>query len=140
MKNLILVAVFLVSILEAADLRLEWQDNSNNEDGFEIWRQQNDGEWLLIGATNANDVTFTDGVIPIGVTLSYKVRAWNQFGESGFTNIVSIGTFPPASPSSLKGAAVKSNTVSEVGPEIPQRNVTIKTFRDDRGRLIIVRS
>ncbi len=47
MKNLILVAVFLVSILEAADLRLEWQDNSNNEDGFEIWRQQNDGEWLL---------------------------------------------------------------------------------------------
>lgn len=140
MKKLILVAVFLVSILEAADLRLEWQDNSNNEDGFEIWRQQNDGEWLLIGATNANDVTFTDGVIPIGVTLSYKVRAWNQFGESGFTNIVSIGTFPPASPSSLKGAAVKSNTVSEVGPEIPQRNVTIKTFRDDRGRLIIVRS
>ena len=140
MKKLLLSFIFLSTVLSAADLRLEWQDNSNNEDGFEIWRQQNDGEWLLIGATNANDVTFTDGVIPIGVTLSYKVRAWNQFGESGFTNIVSIGTFPPASPSSLKGAAVKSNTVSEVGPEIPQRNVTIKTFRDDRGRLIIVRS
>lgn len=140
MKKLLLPFIFFGTVLSAADLRLEWQDNSNNEDGFEIWRQQNDGEWLLIGATNANDVTFTDGVIPIGVTLSYKVRAWNQFGESGFTNIVSIGTFPPASPSSLKGAAVKSNTVSEVGPEIPQRNVTIKTFRDDRGRLIIVRS
>lgn len=140
MKIVLLSLAFLGTVLNAADLRLEWQDNSNNEDGFEIWRQQNDGEWLLIGATNANDVTFTDGVIPIGVTLSYKVRAWNQFGESGFTNIVSIGTFPPASPSSLKGAAVKSNTVSEVGPEIPQRNVTIKTFRDDRGRLIIVRS
>ena len=140
MKKLLLPFILLGSISFAADLQLEWQDNSNNEDGFEIWRQQNDGEWLLIGATNANDVTFTDGVIPIGVTLSYKVRAWNQFGESGFTNIVSIGTFPPASPSSLKGAAVKSNTVSEVGPEIPQRVITIKTFRDDRGRLIIVRS
>jgi hypothetical protein len=140
MKIVLLSLAFLGTVLNAADLRLEWQDNSDNEDGFEIWRQQNDGEWLLIGATNANDITFTDGVIPIGVTLSYKVRAWNQFGESGFTNIVSIGTFPPASPSSLKGAAVKSNTVSEVGPEIPQRAITIKTFRDDRGRLIIVRS
>lgn len=140
MKKLLLPFILLGSISFAADLQLEWQDNSNNEDGFEIWRQQNDGEWLLIGATNANDVTFTDGVIPIGVTLSYKVRAWNQFGESGFTNIVSIGTFPPASPSSLKGAAVKSDTVSEVGPEIPQRDITIKTFRDAQGRLIIVRS
>ena len=140
MKKLILPFIFLGTVLGAADLRLEWQDNSNNEDGFEIWRQQNDGEWLLIGATNANDVTFTDGVIPIGVTLSYKVRAWNQFGESGFTNIVSIGTFPPASPSSLKGAAVKSNTVSEIRPKTPERDIIIKTYRDNLGRLIIVRS
>ena len=139
-KYILTIALIAATTLSGADLRLEWQDNSDNEDGFEIWRQQNDGEWLLIGATNANDITFTDGVIPIGVTLSYKVRAWNQFGESGFTNIVSIGTFPPASPSSLKGAAVKSNTVSEVKPEIPKRDITVKTFRDDRGRLIIVRS
>ena len=140
MKILLLSLAFLGTVLNAADLRLEWQDNSDNEDGFEIWRQQNGGEWLLIGATNANDAAFVDGVIPIGATLSYKVRAWNQFGGSGFTNIVSIGTFPPAAPSSLKGAAVRSNAVSEIRPEIPERDITIKTYRDEQGRLIIVQS
>jgi len=140
MKIVLLSLAFLGTVLNAADLRLEWQDNSDNEDGFEIWRQKNGGEWLLIGATNANDAAFVDGVIPVGATLSYKVRAWNQFGESGFTNIVSIGTFPPAAPSSLKGAAVRSNAVSEIRPEIPERDITIKTYRDEQGRLIIVRS
>jgi len=142
MKIVLLSLVFLGTVLNAADLRLEWQDNSDNEDGFEIWRQQNGGEWLLIGATNANDDTFVDGVIPIGVTLSYKVRAWNQFGESGYTNIVSIGTFPPAAPSSLKGAAVKGVSLSEIRPPAPllKRGITIKTYRDDKGRLVISKS
>ena len=140
MKTLLAAIMFTTTTLFGADLVLQWQDNSDNEDGFEIWRQQNDGEWLLIGATNANDAAFVDGVIPVGATLSYKVRAWNQFGESGFTNIVSIGTFPPAAPSSLKGAAVRSNAVSEIRPEIPERDITIKTYRDEQGRLIIVRS
>lgn len=139
-KLLLLPFLFLGTVLSAADLRLEWQDNSNNEDGFEIWRKTNDGEWLLIGATGPDVATFNDGVIPIGVTLSYRVRAWNQFGESGFTNIVSIGTFPPAAPSDLKGAAIPSKAISEIRPDIPEREINIKTFRDERGRLIIVRS
>jgi hypothetical protein len=140
MKKLFLSLAFFGSVLNAADLRLEWQDNSNNEDGFEIWRKTNNGEWLLIGATGPDVTTFNDGVIPIGVTLSYQVRAWNQFGESGFTNVVSIGTFPPAAPSNLKGAVVPSEPVSDIRPKIPQRGISIKTYRDDKGRLVIVRS
>ena len=140
MKTLLAVIIFATTTLIGADLRLEWQDNSDNEDGFEIWRKTNQGEWLLIGATGPDVTTFSDGVIPIGVTLSYQVRAWNQFGESGFTNVVSIGTFPPAAPSNLKGAAVPSNPVSDIRPKIPQRGISIKTYRDDKGRLVIVRS
>ena len=146
MKKLLLATVFIGSILNAADLRLEWQDNSNNEDGFEIWRRVNEGEWLLIGGTNPDVATFVDGVIPIGAVLSYRVRAWNQFGESGYSNIVSIGTYPHAAPSNLGGVAVPSSSVSfeyddnEVGPGPPRRSVSVKTYRDDKGRLVIVRS
>ena len=146
MKTLLLSFIFLGSVLNAADLRLEWQDNSDNEDGFEIWRRVNEGEWLLIGATNTDVSTFVDGVIPVGAVLSYRVRAWNQFGESGYTNIVSIGTYPPAAPSDAGGVVVPSSSVSwqynetEVGPEPPRRSVSVKTYRDDKGRLVIVRS
>lgn len=146
MKKLLLSFIFLGFVLNAADLRLEWQDNSDNEDGFEVWRRVNEGEWLLIGATSVNISTFVDGVIPIGSVLSYRVRAWNQFGESGYTNIVSVGTYPPAAPSNASGVVVPSSSVSweyddnEVGPEPPRRSVSVKTYRDDKGRLVIVKS
>jgi len=144
MKKLLLSFIFLSTVLRAADLRLEWQDNSDNEDGFEIWRRVNEGEWLLIGGTTTDVSTFVDGLIPIGAVLSYRVRAWNQFGESGYTNIVSIGTYPPAAPSNASGVVVPSSSVSfhheEVGPEPPRRSVSVKTYRDDKGRLVIVRS
>ena len=146
MKILLLASIFLGSFLNAADLRLEWQDNSDNEDGFEVWRRVNEGEWLLIGATNTDVATFIDGVIPIGSVLSYRVRAWNQFGESGYTNIVSIGTYPPAAPSNASGVVVPSSSVSwdydqsEVGPEPPRRSVSVKTYRDKNGRLIVSKS
>jgi hypothetical protein len=147
MKIILLSLAFLGTVLNAADLRLEWQDNSDNEDGFEIWRQQNGGEWLLIAATNADADTFTDGVIPIGATLAYRVRAWNQFGESDWTNIVSIKTYPPAAPTSLKGSAIKSKEVSFRSPngdspngDLLTREVRIRTYRDSLGRIVISRS
>lgn len=146
MKIALLSLAFLGTVLNAADLRLEWQDNSDNEDGFEIWRRVNEGEWLLIGATNTDISTFVDGVIPIGAVLSYRVRAWNQFGESGYTNIVSIGTYPPAAPSNAGGVVVPSSSVSwdynqsEVGPTPPRRSVSVKTYRDENGRLVLSKS
>ena len=138
MRTLLAAIMFATTTLFGADLVLTWQDNSDNEDGFEIWRQQNGGEWLLIAATNSDDDTFTDGVIPIGTTLAYRVRAWNQFGESGWTNVVSIRTYPPAAPTSLKGAAIKSEEVSF--KEQPTREVKIRTYRDSLGRIVISRS
>lgn len=146
MKILLAAIMFTTTTLFGADLRLEWQDNSDNENGFEIWRRVNEGEWLLIGGTTTDVSTFVDSVIPVGAVLSYRVRAWNQFGESGYTNIVSIGTYPPAAPSNASGVVVPSSSVSweydqsEVGPEPPRRSVSVKTYRDDSGRLIIVRS
>ena len=147
MKTLFAAIMLSTTTLIGADLVLTWDDNSDNEDGFEIWRQQNGGQWLLIAATNADDATFTDGVIPVGATLSYRVRAWNQFGESDYTNIVSVNTFPPAAPSSLGGAVIKSEGVSmvpqmlkeELGTPI-RRTVSVRTYRDKHGRLVIERS
>jgi hypothetical protein len=143
MKILLAAIMFTTTTLIGADLVLQWQDNSDNEDGFEIWRQQNGGEWLLIAATNADDATFTDNVIPIGTELAYKVRAWNQFGESGWTNIVKIRTYPPAAPTSLKGAAIKSKEVSfrsSPNGDSLTREARIRTYRDKHGRLVIERS
>jgi hypothetical protein len=137
MKTLLTIIMLTTSIY-AADLRLEWQDNSDNESGFEVWRKVDDGDWTLVGATNADQATFLDGYLPVGSTLSYRVLAWNQFGQSDYTNIVSIGTYPPRSPSDLGGQITPDKPVSFIGPlEAPEASVKIR--RDSRGRIIMSR-
>jgi hypothetical protein len=134
----IIATILLATTLSAADLTLTWQDNSDNEDGFEVWRQVNDGQWELIAATGPDSPTFNDGVIPIGVILRYRVRAWNQFGESDFSNEIMIGTFPPAAPSGLNGELKKSNTSSHMRLRPgPVYKGSVRTTRDRHGRLVI---
>lgn len=141
-KLLVLFAILISAYSYGADLTLSWTDNSDNEAGFEIWRKINDGDWHLIAGTVENQTTFNDAVIPIGVILTYRVRAWNQFGESGFTNEVMIGTYPPAAPSGLSGQLKKSNAVSKVERDVgmtPPRlyRNSVRTQRDSHGRLVI---
>ena len=138
MKTLLSIIMLTTSIY-AADLRLAWSDNSTNEAGFEVWRKVDDGDWTLVGATNENVSTWLDGYIPIGSTLSYRVLAWNQFGQSEFTNIVSVGTYPPLAPSALGGEVVPSKPISFIGP-LQENKLSIRTYRDELGRLIIERS
>ena len=138
MKTLLAIIMFTTSIY-AADLRLTWSDNSDNEAGFEVWRKVDDADWTLVGATNENVVTWLDGYLPIGSTLSYRVLAWNQFGQSAYTNIVSVGTYPPLAPSALGGEVVPSKPVSFIGP-LQDNGVSIRTYRDELGRILIERS
>lgn len=145
MKIVLLPFIFLTTVLTAADLSLSWQDNSDNEAGFEVWRKVNDGNWELIGGTRPDVATFNDAVIPIGAILTYRVRAWNQFGESDFTNEVMIGTFPPNAPSGLNGQLKKSNSVGvrqDRSRPATQRHFkgSVRTRRDNHGRLIISQS
>ncbi len=138
MKTLLAIIMLTTSIY-AADLRLVWQDNSTNEAGFEVWRKVDDADWALVGATNENVSTWLDGYLRIGSTLSYRVLAWNQFGQSEFTNIVSVGTYPPLAPSALGGEIVPSKPISFIGP-LQNKELSITTYRDELGRLIIERS
>ena len=51
----------LTATIENTGNQLQWQDNSNNETGFEIWRSENgtDG-WQLIHSSNQNEIEFID--------------------------------------------------------------------------------
>lgn len=135
----LLAIIMLTTSIYAADLRLVWQDNSTNEAGFEVWRKVDDADWALVGATNENVSTWLDSYLPIGSTLSYRVLAWNQFGQSEFTNIVSVGTYPPLAPSNMGGEIVPSKPISFIGP-LQENKLSIRTYRDELGRLIIERS
>lgn len=95
----------LVTTVNGSDsIYVYWHDNSSKESGFEIWQQQNGGEWAIKATVSAN-VTLKEitGLIS-GNTYCYKVRAFEQANQSPWSN-TSCATTPmgvPNPPSNLR--------------------------------------
>jgi hypothetical protein len=78
------------------DILVTWQDNSENERGFYIYRRLlEDGEEdLRVGSVGENVEAFTDLDTLCGETYHYTVAAYNDVGESPATVCWTI-TMPP---------------------------------------------
>ena len=68
------------------DVQLDWQDHSGNEEGFKIYRKNglpNDpGIYDSIASVGQNIIQFIDSVVIPESTYTYKVSAFNGWGES----------------------------------------------------------
>jgi len=86
----IVLGVLMFAIPAWGDYILNWQDNSDNEDGFGIERQASDGTWgppdVSEGLTvPTNITTYTD--FSLGTeNRCFRVFAFNASGESARSN------------------------------------------------------
>lgn len=68
---------------------LFWEDSSNKEDGFEVWRKGgSDGEFVLLKKLKANTISTYDILPSQSLVYYYKVRAYNEYGNSSYSNEV----------------------------------------------------
>lgn len=67
---------------------ISWKDNSQNEDGFNIYRSSGGGAFTPIG-TNFF-ASYNDNTVTQGVTYQYRVTAYNAEEESCSSNTVSV--------------------------------------------------
>lgn len=78
-----------LTVTPVNSMDLNWQDNSNDEDGFYIESTQDTvaGNWIQIASLGA-DVTYYHhtGLNP-GEDYFYRVRAYNSNGNSAYSNI-----------------------------------------------------
>jgi alpha-tubulin suppressor-like RCC1 family protein len=84
----------IAAAISPYQINLSWQDNSNNDDGFEIWRKVDiDGNYILIASVNSNINSYSDtGVYP-GNSYYYRVRAFNTIGDlSSYSNEMSVSS------------------------------------------------
>lgn len=87
MKKLIsILALIIAPFVSAEKVDLSWSDNSNNELGFEVERKELDGTYVTIGSVEENVSTYSDETVEAGKTYVYRVRAFNYYGYSGYTN------------------------------------------------------
>lgn len=74
-------------------IKLTWTDNSNNEQGFKIYRKSGNF-WYYLNQVGANVTTFWDLELPPSQLFNYKVRAYNQDGNSPASNADGDRTLP----------------------------------------------
>jgi hypothetical protein len=74
----------LATTLSGSLIVLTWMDNSQTEANFRIERKSGTGSFAEIATVGANVVTATDN--PVSDTYTYRVRASNTAGNSGYTN------------------------------------------------------
>jgi hypothetical protein len=109
----------LTAVISGANVVLNWKDNSTNESQFYIERCQGAGctNFIGVGASGgANLVTWTDYNAAAGQNYSYRVRAWNPDGYSGYSNTAAVGvsgdtSSPPPAPSNLIGQALSKSEI-----------------------------
>jgi len=70
---------------------ITWNDNSNNETGFTIYRSTDGAIWTPVGTVSANITSYTDTSAVSGVAYAYEVASTN----TGFNGGTSGNTSPP---------------------------------------------
>ena len=75
------------------EIDLTWIDNANNELGFQLERRIGNGPWAVLDGNVIPDVvSYTDEGLLENTEYSYRVRAFNIFGISEYSNEVTITT------------------------------------------------
>ena len=98
------------TVIDYQTVDLAWMDNSAVEDGYEVQRAPQGGNWATVADLVPNSTSYRD-VAPTNATYWYKVRAKKDGGYSHFSNSVQVtlASEPPAAPS-IGNASPSSST------------------------------
>lgn len=74
----------------SSQVRLNWTDNSGNEQSFEVHRSTDNVNFTTIASISPDVTTYTDLTVAGSTQYYYRVVAINALGASPFSNVVSI--------------------------------------------------
>lgn len=75
------------SLISGPKIDLSWSDNSNNETGFIIERKNSYiGTYEPIATVNTNVISYSDTDISGLLMCYYRVKSYNAYGESSYSN------------------------------------------------------
>ena len=78
---------------DIGDVKISWIDNSSQESGFSIERKVEGMEiYESIGSVGENFGSYIDSTVQENVVYNYRVKAFNSFVESDYSNEVSLKT------------------------------------------------
>jgi hypothetical protein len=111
-------------MVSTSSVSLRWTDNSVDETGFTLERctgtlqvcAGSGATWSVRSTTAAGVTTFADTGLPSGTTYSWRVKAFNIFGSSAWSNTLAATTLTtaPLAPSGLQAQAQRIKSGAQV--------------------------
>ncbi|MFZ6040506.1 S8 family serine peptidase [Vibrio natriegens] len=95
------------------EITLTWEDNSNNEQGFRIERNSGSGWEVDFASVGANVTTYSDTGLTAENSYDYQVVAYNEVGDSAYTDVASATT--KSTPSETLQTTVASSEIFGAG-------------------------
>lgn len=83
--------------IESTSLVLRWDDNSDNETGFDIEMSEGSSGFSLLASTNANATTYNVYGLTPSTSYQFRIKAVNTEGPSDYSNIATATTSAPSS-------------------------------------------
>jgi len=98
--------------ISETSVRLDWTDNSSDEYGFRIERKIGaSGTYALVATTGANVQTYTDTGLQSGQNYVYRVCAFQEGGNSGYSNEAPVTTPGLEAPMDLVATPISATRV-----------------------------
>lgn len=99
--------------VSSSEINLTWQDNSTNEEGLYVYRKTTD-DYSIIATMEANATSYNNTGLNPETAYSYKITAYNDIGESGFSNALCVHTpaEPLEAPSNVMAEAVSYKQIN----------------------------
>jgi len=106
-------------------VEIRWLDNSNNEDGFKIYRGT-----TLVGTVPTDHNIFQDTGLQPNSSYRYAIRAYNQAGESSIASCNVTTPGPPTAPSNLNASVVSHKEIQLTWVDNSDDEAGFKIYRD----------
>ena len=78
----------------SSEIRLDWLDDSSNEDGVIIESKQPDGIWIPKDSLGASSSSTTIASLAADRRYAFRVKAYNALGSSAYSNEAVVRTKP----------------------------------------------
>ncbi len=120
--------------LGETEIRITWEmPDPSNEDGFEVQRSLTGAEGdftALSPEPGQGSRTYNDTGLTTGTTYWYRLRSYNSFGQSAWTDTVSATTQKEVITPELRTAMqAKQQVISQVETLIPDGSTELTTLR-----------
>lgn len=84
----------IIQLPGSRSLRIEWDDNASGEDGFRIWRRDEQNIYAVIDTVSTNSAHYIDtdttNSLVLGTTYTYAVSAFDATNESLLSNPLAL--------------------------------------------------